>query len=268
MSSPYPQQTYTSPIPVRSTHLGHAITSEWTKIRSVRSTMWTIGIMLLLVLGIGLSGALLTTDSDYAATPVTTPAAFGLMLGQICVITLGVLVVTSEYGTGMIRTTLTACPQRSRVLAAKLIVFGLLAFVTTASAVGFVSLVSASLHSDAGRATSGAAWAGGVLGGSLYVTLLGLLGLAVGSMLRHSAGAITTMLGVVLVPAVMPAFLYIWESTQKVAETIMEYSAPSSLFTLFQVSGGETGVKQLVFLAVVTAAAVAGAFALLGRRDV
>lgn len=277
MTTPYQHQApagpgYTSPIPVTSAHLGHALASEWTKIKSVRSTMWTIGILLLLVISIGLLAAFQTTDSDFADTPYTVPALFGLLLGQICVITLGVLVVSSEYGTGMIRTTFTASPRRWRVLAAKFVVFFLLTFLVTAFAIAFVGIVTAALHSGPeARATTGAEWARTVLGGSLYVTLLGMLGLAVGSMLRHSAGAITTMLGVVLVPAIMPAFLFIWESTREVAETVMEYNAPNSLsaiFTLPMTGDDGNGMKQLALLAVVTVVAMAGSFALLEKRDV
>ncbi|MCP3816907.1 ABC transporter permease [Streptomyces sp. A3M-1-3] len=277
MTTPYQQQApagpgYTSPIPVTSAHLGHALASEWTKIKSVRSTMWTIGILLFLVISIGLLAALQTSDSDFSDTPYTVPALFGLLLGQICVITLGVLVVSSEYGTGMIRTTFTASPQRWRVLAAKFMVFFVLTFVVTAFAIAFVGIVTAAVHSGPeARATTGSEWARTVLGGSLYVTLLGMLGLAVGSMLRHSAGAITTMLGVVLVPAIMPAFLFIWESTRAVAERVMEYNAPNSLSAIFTLpmTGDEgNGMKQLTLLAVITVVAMAGSFALLEKRDV
>ena len=115
-----PGTTYTSPIPVVRTHLGHALASEWTKIRSVRSTMWTLGVFVLLVVGIGFLVAVQTSDVDYEDVPYTIPAFFGLVLGQICLITLGVLVVSSEYGTGMIRTTFTASPQRHLRAAAAL----------------------------------------------------------------------------------------------------------------------------------------------------
>lgn len=271
--SPAPQQpaphwqaasgSYTSPIPVVRTHLGHAIASEWTKIRSVRSTMWTLGVFLLLVIGIGFLVALQTTDIDYRDTPYTLPALFGLILGQICLITLGVLVVSAEYGTGMIRTTFTASPQRHRVLAAKLLIFFVLAFVVSAFAIAVVGAFSAGLHNGA----DGSPWAGTVVKGALYVSLLGVLALAVGSMLRHSAGAITTMLGVVLVPAILPAFLLISQSLRPVAEKVLEYNAINSLAAIFDVGSGGGG-RQLAVLAVITAAAIAGAFALLDRRDV
>ncbi|WAU84825.1 ABC transporter permease subunit [Streptomyces sp. Qhu-G9] len=260
-----PGTSYTSPIPITRTHLGHALTSEWTKIKSVRSTMWTLGVFLLLVVGIGLLVAAQTTDEDYRNVPYTIPAFFGLILGQICLITLGVLVISSEYGTGMIRTTFTASPQRHRVLTAKLLVFFVVAFVVSALAIGFVGLATSGMHGG----SSDNEWGGTVLKGSLYVSLLGVLALAVGSMLRHSAGAITAMLGVVLVPAILPAFLLMSESMRTIGEKMMEYNAPNALAQIFEIdseNGG--GGSQLALLAGVTAAAIAGAYVLLERRDV
>ena len=260
-----PGTSYTSPIPITRTHLGHALTSEWTKIKSVRSTVWTLGIFLLLVVGIGFLVAGQTTTEDYADVPYTIPAFFGLILGQICLITLGVLVVSSEYGTGMIRTTFTASPQRYRVLTAKLVIFFVVAFAVSAFAIGLVGLVTSGMHGGA----SDNKWGGTVLMGALYVSLLGVLALAVGSMLRHSAGAITAMLGVVLVPAILPAFLMISESMRKIGEKMLEYNAPNALAKIFQLdSESGTGGPQLALLAGVTAAAIAGAYALLEKRDV
>lgn len=256
---------YTSPIPVTRTHLGHALASEWTKIKSVRSTVWTLGVFLLLVIGIGLLVATQTQDSDFGDVPYTIPAFFGLVLGQICLITLGVLVISSEYGTGMIRTTFTASPQRHRVLAAKLIIFFAVAFVVSAFAIAFVGLATEAMHNGG----EGEAWGGTVVMGALYVSLLGVLALAVGSMLRHSAGAITAMLGLVLVPAILPAFLLLSESMQAIGEKMLEYNAPNSLARIFQLdSENGNGGAQLGLLAGVTAAAIAGAFVLLDRRDV
>lgn len=260
-----PGASYTSPIPITRTHLGHAITSEWTKIKSVRSTMWTLGVFLLLVVGIGLLVAANTNDNDYADVPYTIPAFFGLILGQICLITLGVLVISSEYGTGMIRTTFTASPQRHRVLTAKLLIFFAVAFVVSALAIGFVGLVTSGMHGG----SSDVSWGGTVLKGALYVSLLGVLALAVGSMLRHSAGAITAMLGLVLVPAILPAFLMISDSLRTIGEKMMDYNAPNALAKIFQIDAeAGNGTPQLALLAGLTVAAVAGAYVLVERRDV
>ncbi|WP_436738964.1 ABC transporter permease [Streptomyces sp. BBFR102] len=264
-----PGAMYTSPIPVRPTHLGHALASEWTKIRSVRSTVWTLGVFVALVVGIGLLVAWKTSGADYTDVPYTIPAFFGLMLGQICLITLGVLVVTSEYGTGMIRTTFTAAPQRHRVLAAKFLVFFTLAYAVSAASITVVGLATAAMNGTADG--PGQDWGASVLLGSLYVSLLGVLGLAVGSMLRHSAGAITAMLGVVLLPAIMPAFLMISPSLRGIGEKMLEYNAPNSLSALFgtpMYTSTSDGVPQLLVLLGITLVAAAGAFALLEKRDV
>ncbi len=101
---------YTSPIPVTRTHLGHALASEWTKIKSVRSTMWTLGVSSCSSSSASACWSPRRRRTRTSGTcPYTIPAFFGLLLGQICLITLGVLVISSEYGTGMIRTTFTAC---------------------------------------------------------------------------------------------------------------------------------------------------------------
>ncbi len=260
-----PGTSYSSPIPVTPTHLGHALASEWTKIKSVRSTLWTLGIFLLLVVGIGFLVAAQTQDSDFGDVPYTIPAFFGLILGQICLITLGVLVVSSEYGTGMIRTTFTASPQRHRVLTAKLIIFFAVAFTVSVFSIGLVGLITSAMHSG----SSHVSWGGTVVKGALYVSLLGVLSLAVGSMLRHSAGAITTMLGVVLVPAILPAFLMMSQSMRTIGEKMQEYAAPNALARVFALNNENgSGVAQLGLLAGVTAAAIAGAYVLLERRDV
>ncbi|MET8680159.1 ABC transporter permease subunit [Streptomyces sp. NPDC004647] len=276
---------YTSPIPVRRTHIGHALASEWTKIRTVRSTMWTLGTMFLLVVGIGLLTGVGLQGAEQTV-PLLSGGFFGLILGQICIITLGVLVVTSEYGTGMIRTTLTACPSRGRVLLAKSVVFFLLSLVMTTVATGLTALMHSSMlggrppgefatipkESVVGGeviATS-SEWLGATLGAGLYVALLGLLSLAVGSLLRHSAGAITAMLGAVLLPLLLALFMQT-ESLEKVREKLIEYSPLNGLATLYRIpiDGGDgTGWHLLWILVGVTAAALVAAFALLEKRDV
>ncbi|MEU0804514.1 ABC transporter permease subunit [Streptomyces sp. NPDC005970] len=269
-ASAAPGAGYTSPIPIRRTHLGNALASEWTKIKSVRSTIWTLSVMVALVIGIGLLVASGTKDSDYSSTPTTIPGLFGTLLGQLCIVTLGVLVVTSEYGTGMIRTTFTASPQRSRVLTAKALVFFVVSFVTTTAALAFVAWVSTAAHSGPGvQEPTSKQLVGATLGAGLYVSLLGLLSLAVGSMLRHSAGAITAMLGVVLLPAILPAFLMMSSSLQTLGEKMQKYSSPQSLAALFQVDDSlGTGWSQVGMLAGITAVAFIAAYALLEKRDV
>ncbi|MEU6255083.1 ABC transporter permease [Streptomyces sp. NPDC047043] len=269
--SPHPG--YTSPIPVVRTHLGHAIASEWTKIRSVRSTMWTLGVFVLLVVGIGLlTAALISANESDAGLAGENPLSFGvfgLLLGSICIITLGVLTTASEYGTGMIRTTMTACPSRARVLAAKAIVFFAVAFTITFVSVLLVALADVAML-DTAREPSGGEWLKGTVGISLYIALLGLLSLVIGSIIRHSAGAITIMIGVVLAPLVIALFMFS-EALEGVRQALFEYSIPNQLSVFYSNSlsdSGPTGWDPLWIAIGVTAAAFAGAVALLQQRDV
>jgi hypothetical protein len=266
---PFP--TYTSPIPVVRTHLGHALASEWTKIRSVRSTMWTLGVFVLLVVGIGLSaGALVANSNDDLGDE--NPLAlgfFGLLLGVMCIITLGVLTTASEYGTGMIRTTMTACPSRGRVLAAKATVFFTVAFTVTLVATSFVAFAQVGMV-DGAREPSGGEWLKGTVGVSLYIALIGLLSLIVGAIVRHSAGAITIMIGVVLAPLVIALFMFS-SSLEDLRQALFEYSIPNQLSVFYSNSlteSGPSGWDPLWIIIGVTAVAFAGAVALLEQRDV
>ncbi|MFE0627389.1 ABC transporter permease [Streptomyces sp. NPDC058864] len=284
-----PAPQFSSALPVQRTHLGHALKSEWTKIRTVRSTLWTLGVMLVLILGINLLVVGLAS-TDNVSDPVLGFGLFGVLLGQLCVMTLGVLVISSEYGTGMIRTTLTACPQRGRVLTAKAIVFFALTFTVTTVACALTALMnyatfggksvgddtyvyqSSRLVVENGLTTaSGTQWLGATVGVGLYVALLGLLSLAVGALLRHSAGAITTMMGVVLLPLIIAIFMQS-DNLRKVQEKLIEYSSPNAIASLYQMpmleNGDADGVRQLVVLAVITAVALGAAYAALTKRDV
>ncbi|MPY33951.1 ABC transporter permease subunit [Streptomyces adustus] len=269
--SAYP--TYTSPIPVVRTHLGHAVASEWTKIRSVRSTMWTLGVFVLLVVGIGLLAALVisanASESDLSGENPLSFGFFGLLIGSMCIITLGVLTTASEYGTGMIRTTMTACPSRGRVLTAKAIVFFLVAFVVTLVSASLVALADVAIL-DGSRQPSGGEWFKATIGVSLYMALLGLLSLVLGSIIRHSAGAITIMIGVLLAPLVIALFMFS-SSLEKVREALFEYSIPNQLSVFYSTSlseSGPSGWDPLWIALGVTAVALGCAFALLEKRDV
>ncbi|MEV5613876.1 ABC transporter permease [Streptomyces sp. NPDC052225] len=262
---------YASPIPARRAHLGDALASEWTKIRSVRSTMWTLGVMILLMVGIGLAAAGVVASTDTAqpsSSEVLTLGFFGVLLGTLCVITLGVLTIASEYGTGMIRTTMTACSSRSRVLAAKAIVFFLLVFVLTTVVAALVGALQVGIIGVG--SPSGGEWLKATAGVGLYVALLGLLGLAVGTLVRHSAGAITIMIGVVLLPLVLAIFMFT-DSLKDLQQALLEYSIPSQLAVLYDnsVTGtGPTGWDPLWIILGITAVALGGAFLSLNSRDV
>ncbi|MER5885560.1 ABC transporter permease subunit [Streptomyces sp. NPDC001941] len=277
MSTPT-QETYAyqSPIPVRRATLGDALASEWTKIRSVRSTMWTLGTMVLLMLGIGLLTALAVNmassggaEIDTSGQTVLSLGFFGTLLGSICVITLGVLTVTSEYTTGMIRPTLTACPARGRVLAAKAIVFAGLVFVLTTVVAGIVAALQTALVDTSAPPTT-EAWLRASVGVGLYLSLLGLLAMGVGAIVRHSAGAITASIGLVLLPLVLALFM-VAEKLEGVRQALFEYSIPSQLSVLYDnpvTTSGPAGWDPLWIMLIAVAVVLGAAFALLDRRDV
>ncbi|MFE2292785.1 ABC transporter permease subunit [Streptomyces sp. NPDC059452] len=262
--------SYESPIPIRHATLGDAVASEWTKIRSVRSTMWTLGVMIVLMVAIGLMAALLVAaaDTDLGGEPVVGLGFFGVLLGSICVITLGVLTIGSEYSTGMIRTTLTACPSRARVLTAKAIVFFLLTFtITTVTATVVAAFQTVILG---GGVESGSVWLRATVGVGLYIAALGLMSLAVGAIIRHSAGAITVMIAVVLLPLVLALFM-LSESLRGLQLFLLEYSIPTQLAALYGsgiTDSSPSGWTPVLLMLVLAAVAMGGAYLVLDRRDV
>ena len=285
-----PGPGYRSQLPVRRTHLGHAIAAEWTKIRSVRSTYWSLGVMSVLTIGITLLCALLAKSEDKAPFPVLTWTFFGMLLAQLAIVTLGVLVITSEYSTGLIRTTLTVSPRRTRVLTAKVIVFFLVSFTATMVTTGLCGAFLAGMLEgkppafsvedvpdgtvqDGGVYATSEEWLSTTVGVSLYVSLLGLLSLGVGTLLRSGPGAITTMIGLVLVPFIVSAFLYA-EAVRELGEKLREFSFINALAAQYGLSFdsgsgfADSGWPMLGLLAGVTTAVLAAAYARIVTRDV
>jgi hypothetical protein len=193
-----------------------ALRAEWTKLRSVRSTMWTIAVTVVAGIGIGI----LATSSqasnwrnagfiDKALFDPTSISLTGLLFGQLSIGVLGVLVMSSEYGTGTIRATLAAVPRRPLVLAAKVAVFGVVALVVS-EAVSFAAFFvgQAVLSGSTPTATlSQPGVARAVVGGGLYLTVLGLVALGLATIIRHTAGSIFTFVAILLIlPLVVAAF--------------------------------------------------------------
>ncbi|MGC2167752.1 MAG: ABC transporter permease [Acidimicrobiales bacterium] len=186
--------------------------SEWTKLVSVRSTMWTLG--LTIVVGIGVSAiAAAETQSHWNTTnhfgfDPTSLSLTGVFVAQLIIGVLGVLVMSAEYGTGTIRATLSATPRRPGVLVAKASVFGFAALVVS-MATAFLSFFvgQALLTAPAVHATLSSPDAlREVLGTGFFLFLIGLFALAIATLIRHTAGAISTFVGVLLVlPTVLQA---------------------------------------------------------------
>ncbi|MDD9348063.1 ABC transporter permease subunit [Mumia sp.] len=190
---------------------GDVLSAEWIKLRSVRATWWTLAA--LVGLGAGLTIVVCWGNADWLASPEAdeSPGAFltwGMMIAQITAVVLGVLAVTSEYGTGMVRATFAAVPRRGRVLAAKsLLVASLLFVVGTLTAL--IGYFGGNYFLD--REGIGMALEGDVLramyGSGLFMAGLGLLSIAIGTLLRHTAAAITITIGLCFVVSNMVALI-------------------------------------------------------------
>jgi len=195
---------------VRPAGFGDVLRAEWVKLWTVRSTWWTVAA--LVVLGAGLTTLICWGNADWLADEDPSrggesPGSFitwGMMIAQVCAIVVGTLAVTSEYGTGMIRTTFAAVPRRGVVVCAKaVVVCGVLLVVGTVTAL--LGYVGGNYFLD--RAGVGMALEGDVArsmyGSGLYLAALGLLAMAVGLLVRHTAAAISIVLATVFVIGTM-----------------------------------------------------------------
>ena len=189
---------WTSSAPPGHYRFGHVARMEWIKLRTLRSTPWSLLIALAGMVGIGIAAGFNTRN---ARGDVTNNILAGVALGQVVFAVLGVLVVTNEYSSGMIRATLTAIPRRPLVLAAKASVF---AVVTLAAGelASFACLLAGAAFVRAGvphPALSQPAVLRAVLLSGVYLSLIGLIGLALGAIIRHGAAAIATLMALVFV---------------------------------------------------------------------
>jgi ABC-type transport system involved in multi-copper enzyme maturation permease subunit len=197
---------------------GRVVIAEWTKLRSVRSTVWSLILFVLLDLGFTVLVTAATMSQWTNADPGTRAAIIadptslilgaGLNLGQLTICVLGVMVIASEYSTGMIRASLLAVPRRVPVLAAKALVFGLVVLVGGV-VVSFVSFFvgAAIVHGKVPVSLGDPGVLRAVIGGGLYLTVLGLFALAIGAIVRNTAAGITGVIGFVLVLAPLARLL-------------------------------------------------------------
>ena len=195
--------------------LASAVRSEFTKLRSVRSTYWSLLVMIIVCVGMGVlfsagqasqvTGAANAAERaaalSSARSGAVTNSLIGLLIGQLVIAVLGALTITSEYSTGMIRTSLTAMPRRGTVYAAKALVFGAVALVA-GLVTSFASFLAGQamlggVHASASLSQPGVLRA--VIGGGLFLAVCGLLSYGIGGVLRHTAGAIGASIGLLFV---------------------------------------------------------------------
>ena len=243
--------------------------SEFCKLRSVRSTYWALftavafNVGLAAALAIFLPGRL--SGNEKTTLDGVRVSLGGIHLSQIAFGVLGVLFITSEYATGMIRVTLCAVPQRRLMLAAKVIVFTATAFIvgSTASFAAFF-IFQALLSDDSLRYSIGDPGVfRSVTGGGLFLTVLGLLGL--GAVIRATAGAIAAIFSLLFVPPILAELLpHAWKTT---ISPYVPIEAGSQIFSLRHDSGALgpwTGFGVFCLYAV---AALTAAFILITHRD-
>ena len=200
------------PTPSRTQQFVALLRAEWTKLWSVRSTLWSLLVTIAIIVGLGaLFCAARVARADHLDPGELTnfdPTGFslnGIFLAQLAVGVLGVLVMSSEYATGQIRATFGATPQRNLVLAAKVAVFMVVVFVVglvacfTAFFIGQAILGGSTRFNNASLGDPGALRA--VIGGAMYLSVLGALGIGLGTILRRTAGAIAALVGLLAHPA-------------------------------------------------------------------
>jgi ABC-type transport system involved in multi-copper enzyme maturation permease subunit len=249
------------------------VLSEWTKLRSLRSSRLSLLVAVGLVVGLGLLIPLVNVSNWTPGTPTAgydsvSRSLGGIYLAQLAFGVLGVMLVTGEYSTGMIRATFGAVPRRLPVLWGKLAVFGGVTVVlgTLSCVVAFIGgqAIFASKHVDASFGDPHVLRA--VLGAGLFLAAIGALGVALGALLRNTAAGIATLTGLLFVLPVIVSTL-----PERLSSKIGRYLPGEAGTAIIQIHHDPaqlapwTGLGVLcAYAAVVTAAAAV----MLIRRDV
>jgi ABC-type transport system involved in multi-copper enzyme maturation permease subunit len=268
-----------TPVIPRLQHTGRVtqarvLLSEWTKLRSVRSTRWSLGAAFVLTIAIpAIAAAFVTNHWPHMSAhdradfrPLELNFA-GVQMAQLAIGVLGVLVITAEYSTGMIRASMTAVPKRLPVLWGKAIVYGLttLGLMLPAVLISFVvcQAILSRRNIDIGFGAHGVARA--VFGAALYLTLVGLFGLGLGAIVRNTAGGIASFAAIMFVlPPLMNVLPSSWNHA---ASPYLPLQAGEAMLALTRDNQLAPWVGLGVFAAYAAAALALGAV-LLQRRDV
>ena len=201
-------------LPQRVTQ-ARVLRSEWTKLRTQPSVFWALLATMILIAGFGIVYSLVReTRPPHGAAAIASfdPAGVslsGVQLAQIAVGVLGVLLITSEYATGLIRTTLAAVPRRLPTLWGKAVVLATAVLAVCVPAAVAVFLAGQAIlgrqHLSVSFGEPGVARA--VIGGALYLAVAALLGLALGALLRSTAGGIAALFGLLFAVPILVGFL-------------------------------------------------------------
>jgi ABC-2 type transport system permease protein len=250
--------------------------SEWTKLRSVRSTVWSLAAGFLLTIAFPLIFAFVTSSHWGTMQPHERAnrhpleiALAGVNVAQLAIAVLGVLLISAEYSTGSIRSTFTAVPTRLPVLWAKLLDYAIVSFALILPAVlvsFFATQAILARHDILQISFTHPGVARSVVGGAVYVMLVGIFALALGAIVRSTAGGIATFAGIFFVlPPLMNVLPLSWNHA---ISQYLPLEAGSQLFALHHGAHTLTLLAGGLVLAAYCAAAVAIAAVLLVRRDV
>jgi ABC-2 type transport system permease protein len=251
------------------------VLSEWTKLHSLRSTRWSLLVAVVLTIGFPALFAAVTSSHWGSMGPHERAdrhpldiALAGVNVSQLAIGVLGVLVITGEHSTGMIRASFTAVPRRLPVLWAKIAVFGVVSFLLmlpSVLAAFFVSQAILSKHDILQISFSHPGVARSVIGGAVYVMLFGIFCLALGAIVRNTAGGIATFVGVFFV--IPPLLNVLPTSWQNAINPYIPNSAGRSIFQLTHSSHSLSPAGGAALFLGYIAVAVAIAAVLLVRRD-
>jgi ABC-2 type transport system permease protein len=248
----------------------NALRAEWIKLRGLRSTWYTLAC--LFVVGLGITGlAMSAAGQEYPGEGEWDPTNLSLtsyIVAQLIIGVLGILVVTSEYATGLMQTSLAAMPRRHRLLAAKVVLATVVAVVAgqvLMFATFFLGQGILAAQDVPHAALGDPGVFSAVAGGGLYLAAIALLAIGLGTIMRATAGALATLVGIVfLVPAIaglLPSWLEglidFWP-TQGAAAVFATVPNPDYPHPWLNLGGMCLGV----------AAVVAAAFVVFRRRDV
>lgn len=249
---------------------GTAARMEWHKLRTVRSTWWIVAVFAasmigLAVLVLGHEGYARMSAADRAAFDPVHDCFIGLVLGQLLLGTLGVLAITTEFSSGMIRATFAAVPRRPLVLTAKAAVLGAVT-LTAGELAAFAAFLAgqAALQAPAPHAALGQP---GVLRAVLlagaYPALIALVGLGLGALVRHTAGGICALVGVLFV---LP-LLFISPALQDTSQNFLPHPMANAMTAVKPLAHALPAAAIFALLCLYAAAALAAGAWALTRRD-
>jgi ABC-2 type transport system permease protein len=260
------------PVPVHRVTPARVLNSEWIKMRSLRSTALTLLAAVTTMVAAGwLFGW--ATNRQWSTTPPEQLAAFspvdttlaGYNLAQLAVGVLGVLLVTGEYATGMVRATFGAVPRRLPVLWAKATLYAVVTFALMLAAGLVAFLGGQQFLGTHGTDLSAPGVVRAIVGAAGYLTLIGVFAVALGFLIRSTAGGIATLFGLLLV---LPGLGLLLPATWQ--DHLLPYlpsNAGASMFSAHTASGSLSASVGLLVLLGWVAAALAGAALVLKRRD-